>query len=311
MNFIFLILASALALGIADIISKHVLTKRHSMEFNAARSVMMLFFLVLLLPFVIEPISFKELIMLYVISVLFSIELHLFSRALRHLDISIASPLMELSPIFLVVLATLFLDESLAGVNILGVILLIFGAIIVSLDLSAIARSLRLIPQLKKDIDAPPQQEAHTSVFTQLKDLFSSHYVHLVLFAALLGAIVGVMQKSEIASIRPIIMGFYIWLFVSINLITYYLVSHRFADMKIEIRDYGPKLLIIAVLTVGSSLLYLQALPAAFVSVVLPLRRMSALFAVVIGGNLFAEKQVLLRAIAACIMVVGAVLVLI
>ncbi|MFH1173543.1 MAG: DMT family transporter [archaeon] len=276
MNVLLLIFASAVLLAAVDILSKKSLQHRHSIAFNAARGAWSLLLLLLIAPFILTPIAFREIVIIFIISILLTAEVHFYYKALRHLDISIASPLMELTPLFLLILAMLFLHERLHVVNIAGIILIVSGAFLLNLDLSA------------------------------FKEKVKGHYVLLAVLAAALGGVVATLQKFSIATVPPLVLGWWLWVFVNVLLIIFSVVQHGFKELFEEVKQ--KHLFTISVLGISSNFAFLLALPLAFVSIVLPLRRISILFSVIAGGELFKEKHVLLRSIATFIMLGGTVL---
>jgi uncharacterized membrane protein len=55
--------------------------------------------------------------------------------------------------------------------------------------------------------------------------------------------------------------------------------------------------------------MYAISLPGVMISLVIPIKRLSALFSTVIGGELFHEKYLLRKSIACVVMIIGAVLI--
>lgn len=60
----------------------------------------------------------------------------LYARALSGDNVSVVVPLFQLMPLFSYILGLIFLDEHLGAVQIVGSLIIIFGSILISLDLS-------------------------------------------------------------------------------------------------------------------------------------------------------------------------------
>ena len=69
-------------------------------------------------------------------------------------------------------------------------------------------------------------------------------------------------------------------------------------------------IILIAVLTAGYRFTQIKAIKIAPVSLVLSVKRISVFIAVVIGGRLFNEKNLLKKALATAIMVAGAIMIM-
>jgi len=101
--------------------------------------------------------------------------------------------------------------------------------------------------------------------------------------------------------------------FIAINFIIMILLFHDgFEGIGKGIKHNWKWVFVVAVLVVGARLAqqYAVSLPGVLISLVVPIKRLSALFATIIGGELFHEKHILRKSIACVIMIIGAVLII-
>ena len=75
--------------------------------------------------------------------------------------------------------------------------------------------------------------------------------------------------------------------------------------IKFGIKTAGPWILVVALLTVGYRLAQMHAVKIAYVGLVLPVKRMSALFTTLIGGGIYHEHNLIRKAVSCIVMIVG------
>lgn len=285
-----IVLLSAVFLTVSNLFKKKTLKYEHSEEFvvlyKTFQAVIVLF---VLLPFIDFNISLWILLFIYGLSLVISLADFYIIKGYRHEDISVVSPLTNLTPLFLLIFAFVFLREKVSLMQLLGILLLISGTYIL---------------------------EVHKHLFDfkiYFKKLKRSKYVAYVLFAAFLYAIINIGKKYILNFITPLNAVAILAIFVAINFIilSVFRFNHNIIQLKTSLKKYGYFIVLGALFTVLSDISFFYALSFAFVSLVLPIKRISTLFDTIIGGELFKEKYILHKAFACLIMLIGVYLIVI
>ncbi|MBN2052238.1 EamA family transporter [Candidatus Woesearchaeota archaeon] len=286
---------SAVLISASSIVEKKTLLKQHAMEFSATVSI---FTMIITLPFFflfpIKP-SVPTIIIIYVASLIGAVAFLLTAKAMRHIAISITSPLLVIAPLFTAILASIFLGEKITLLQGTGIIVLVGGAYLL-------------------------ESHSYKALFEPFIHFAKMKHIREIFLALLLYGVGSIIDKRIVGS--PVDGGlginvfFYIALahfFTAINFILMLLIFHDgFNGVSHGLRHHWKISLAIAVLLVGSrlALQYSLSLPGVLVSLVIPIKRLSSLVSTVIGGGLFHEEHVLRRSLACLIMVIGAVLLL-
>lgn len=276
-------LASAIFVALASITEKKTLFKEHAMEFSTVLSIINFLLVLFLLPIVKFNVPLKLLLIIYLSSVLGCIGFLYATKALRHMDISTASPLMNISPAIVAILGFFFLSETLEYSKIGGIFFIVIGAYVLEVDHS----------------------------LSNLKEPFirmvRSKYVHYILFALLLYGITTILDRYILThGVDPYTYIFIVHLFIMINFIFLISVFHDgFKGIKHGFKSAGKWIFLAAIFFVTSRIFLAQALSMAYVALVIPIRRLSTLFATIIGGSLFHEKGLPIKIIACVITLIG------
>ncbi|HLD05580.1 MAG TPA: EamA family transporter [Candidatus Nanoarchaeia archaeon] len=281
-------LAGAFLLALADVWTKKLLFKEHALEFLACRAVYTLLLLIIAFPLVPEIPSGKVLLLVYFVSLSITVYLWVEAKALRHLDISVMEPLYNVSPFFLLIFAFLFLGERISPVQGLGVVLLIVGAYV--LERGKDRRHL-LAPWLA---------------------LWKNSYTRFFLLGLVFISGVSVFEKYLISFVVDAVTYLYfVWVFICLNVLVVHSARFGFKDLKRDIKRAGSWTLLVSFLHLTSLFFHFQAVSLVAVSLALPVRRLSTLFATFFGGRMFHEKGLSSRVVACCILVVGAILIIV
>ena len=99
---------AALLTAIIIILEKKTLIKEHSLPYASLLNI----FLLLILLFFISQIDIKSLpiwmiLLTYVVSWIFTLAFWFYKKGLKHLNISLVSPLSNFSPVFIIILSVL------------------------------------------------------------------------------------------------------------------------------------------------------------------------------------------------------------
>lgn len=280
-------LISALGVSITSLIEKSVLKKEHAMQFTA---VLAIFVALLSLPFFAvidyQALPFWPMVYLFFYSAFGALGFYLISKGVRHMEVSVSSPLIALSPGLIAVLSYIFLDEILSQWQVAGLMLLIIGAYAL---------------------------ETHRggSLLEPFRTFRDSKYIHYLFWALLIYGFTAVSDR--------LVLGHYhiqpeaYLAFVSIFLLFHYMVmlalfNEGWQDVKVGFQQAGWWIFIMAVVTVGYRYSQTYAVSMANVGLASAVKHTSVLLTTVIGGEMFHEKNLFRKTMAAIIICGGVIL---
>ncbi len=287
MIWIFLALGSAVFHALGSIANKKVMRHEHALEFGASTGLLSVL-LVFALPFVDLGFSWQLYVAIYATSIIFCAGNLYYLKSLRHSQLSSAIPLMNISPIFLLVIAFLFLGEQPSGLDILGVFLLIVGTYVLQMATSG------------KHFLAP------------FKTLIKSKYALYMIFAMVIFSVTATMEKgiinSGVSALAILVVG---RIFVGFNYVMLESFKYGFKQIVGDYKKDGKGIVLSWALTMTSNVFYFTALatPGALVSLIIPVKRTSTLIASLIGGKFFHEDKLAVKGVACVIMIIGVTLV--
>lgn len=281
------ILACALVAGIAAVLAKQTLKREHAMEYAATLALLNA---IVAVPFWgladLSTVTPTALVAIGVIGLVSAPAFLFLAKAIRHLPISESSPLLVAEPLIVLVLAILFLGESVSAVQLAGILILLAGAYVLESR-----RRARLLDPIR---------------------VLNNRYAGYILLSLLLYAISSTLDKVVVSNLGVDRFAFIaiVHIILAVVLLAYLAIFYDgIAGVRHGLATAGWPLLLIAVLTVGYRFLGISAVQLEQVSIVLPLKRLSALFAVIVGGELFGEKHLVRKTLACLIMLAGAWLV--
>lgn len=281
-------IGSAIFVAVSMIVRKKVLFKEHAMQYEAVNKLFLFLLMLLFIPYVKLDFSLGLLGLMVLIGIVGSIAGIYMAKAYRHMDLSEVAPLKNLSPAILVVLAYFILREQPGYAHLGGIALLLIGAYVLEADHSL------------TDFRAP------------FEKIWKSKYIHYVFAVLVVWAFVAIGHKYLLGFVDPITLLFFVMLFTSITTITAIHVRHRgIEDIKEGIKLYGWAIFLTALLQIAASLAIFKAMSMAYVSLVIPIKRLSTFFTTVVGGEIFHEKRILIKGIACVIMIAGAYLIIV
>ena len=269
------------------IIEKKTLIKEHALEFCCLVSLFAFLISFSFIGNVNFNLSLNLYILIFIASLFVTFGYWLVAKGIRHMDVSIASPLLNFSPAIVFILAVIFLGEKLKSLQILGILILVFGSYILNSD-----GSFRF--------------------FKTFDRMYKSKAVKNILLGILIWSVARIFDKYLLNWINQYTYLFIIHFFIMLNfLVILFIFYDGFKGIKHGIKGSLHWLLVMAALIVVARLSYLTALKMAYLSLVFVIFKTSNLLAAIIGGNIFHERALLQRIIAAIIMVVGVYLVII
>jgi drug/metabolite transporter (DMT)-like permease len=279
-------LLSAIFVSISTILQKKILMKEHALEFSTVRILYTFLFSLTIIPFIKFQVSLSLLTFIYIISLGITAGILYRAKAVRHLEISVVSPLMNISPLFLVVIAYFILKETPTISQFVGIILILTGAYFLEAD----HKLYNLIYPFKK--------------------MLRSKHIHYLIFALLVFAFTATFEKFMITHlIEPLTLLFFVWFFVAINFVVLEIARFGLKDIKKEFKRHKFITVITSFFTFLGTVFYILSLSLANVSLVIPIRRLSTLFTTIVGGELFHENRLKYKIIACFIITIGAYLI--
>ncbi|MBI2148812.1 EamA family transporter [Candidatus Woesearchaeota archaeon] len=279
-------LFTALLTGIVAIIDKKILLKEHAMEFSAIFSLTNAVLALFLMPFVNFNIGIKNIILIYIISWFSTLGFLFATKAIRHMELSSAIPLMNLNPVLIAVLGIIFLGEFLTVKQWSGIVLVLFGGYILET---------RHLTNYKE-------------FFYNLRKSKAIKYIFLSMLFYSFSSIADRFIVTKVTNVTTYL--FFVLLFIAFN---FFLMSSilygGIKDIKKSFRKHWKLIAITGVLTFGYRLSQIYAVSLANVGLVINIKRLSVLFAVFFGGELFHENNLTRKIIATIVMLMGTVLI--
>lgn len=290
MNWFYIALISAVLSAASAITQKKVLFSLSALEFSFLVSLVNILFAVpFFFGFNIAGISPESIAVLFIKSIMGALAFYNVMLALKNLDISGALPLLVLTPGFVALFAFLFGLERLSIIQISGMILLLAGTYL---------------------LEMKPKQ-AITEPFKVFSKSKNYHYIG---FALLLFTASSILDKVLLGKYKmpPNAFMAFQQVFYGFVIGAVYLFSSKIKRNPLNSFDKKVWLwiILIAILTAGYRYTQIRAIKIAPVSLVLSVKRISVFIAVVIGGKMFNEKNLLRKALATAIMVAGAIMIM-
>jgi drug/metabolite transporter (DMT)-like permease len=293
----YLAILSAILFALKEVVSKKLLKKYDisatQLTFEqhlVAGLITLLFFL----PFIDFFMFYDELYLFIGKSIFLTIVSILYLSLLKEFDISLVSPLLNLSPLFLLIFSTLFLNEKVTLIQILGILIIIMGVYILEVTKH---HHLRKIPHkfhLKNLLSKPP-------IF----------FIKITILLICMSSI-PVFDKAIFNSGINVYTNVYFSSLLVFIIISVYFIKKKYFKAVCRRIAREPKTLSIGLIAVADTFTILSAisLPGALVSLIVPIRRTSSLFSAFFGGILFHEQHLGKKLFAAGIILIGAILII-
>ena len=291
----FLALYAAVFATFSTLIDKKILYKEHALEYVTTWA---LITFILVTPFLIFKLNFNFpyyfWLILILISILNTAGIIYLTKAFRHLEISIASPLMSFEPAFVVLLAFLFLNESINYSQTWGLLLILVGGYFL---------------EIRKE---------NFSLIQPIKEAFNSKYIHYGLLAIFLYSISAIISRFIVNTNNAININIYTYfflikLFVAINLLVLLSILYDgIQGVKNGIKNMGWLLIPACIFSIihGFLTLFAFSIPSANVGLVMAIKRISIFFETLIGGELFHDYNLFIKLVSSLIMLFGIYLII-
>lgn len=291
MEWIFFAVLTAIFDSLKNLVSKKGL--RYADEYLVAWA-SRFFALPLLLPllFVIQRPTLGDRFWL-VLPIIVSIQVVaniLYFRAIKVADLSLTTPLLALTPLFLIGVSPLIIQERLQPLDIAGIILITVGTYWLNLNRSSAAPP-----------TVPPQ---HSSNFlAPFRSLWSCEGTRLMLLVSMAWSVLSTLNKVGIQQSSPLFWPIANSLTLAIALFPITLMKSK--DVGTQLQQNWPSLLLIGLCQGMVLLCFMKAISLTLVARVVGVKRLSILFSIVIGAVIFREQEVHQRFVAASIMLLG------
>lgn len=221
--------------------------------------------------------------LLIMLALCVSLAVYCGTMALKRLPISIYAPMVNISPVFLLLFSFLLLGETIGGLQMVGLGITLVGAML---------------------LDIGPDKHVHLIRF------FKQRAVILLLLMGILVSFPPLLVRISLQYTNIYTILFYFPIFVSvIYWILHYIKYKQLAWHNIERVEWGWIALTGLVIFV-SDFLYLSAvaIPGTILVLIVGVRRLSTLFATLFGGRLLHEDHLVYKGAMCGLMIIGTIL---
>ena len=289
---------SAIFYSLNTILSKKFLKKKNitpnqlTFEYGF---ILIFFSLIFFSPF-IDFSSFFLYWHLFLLKSIFFILLTIFLlKLLEKYDISLVSPIQNLSPIILFILAFIFLGEILSKLQILGIFITIFSIIFLEITNDH---------HQKKN---PPKH-----FFNFLKKKISGNFFFWSILVLISTSLCAIIDKIILQKVSVYTNLYFTGIFVFFGFLIFFLKKKSLKkNFFYLIREPQTTLIGITRFISDIFVLFAIALPNSLVSLVIVIKRCSTIINIFFGGLLFHEKHLLKKMICVLFSVVGIVLIVV
>jgi uncharacterized membrane protein len=291
MEWYWLALSSALLSAFAAILQKKALNEINALNFTVIVSVFVALFSTFLIGKVdLSTAGSYSMLVLFGKSIINATAFLCIMIALKNLEISRALPVLAASPMAVALLAFILLGESLSLTEVLGMVLIVLGTYVL---------------ELKKN----------ENIIAPFRVFVESKYHRIILIALGLMSLSAILDKLLLTSFKLPPLTFLVmqnYFFLIIFLLYRFLSGLKNRNEKL-FKGVSKNILIIIVLiaiaTIGYRWTQIEATKLGPVGLVIAVKRLSVLFAVLIGAKLFKEENYLRKVLATLTIVAGALLI--
>lgn len=208
---------------------------------------------------------------------------YLLVKATQISDLSISMPMLSFTPLFLLLMSYVMINESPTKFGLIGIFLIVFGAYVVNI------------------------KDYKQGLFEPLKSIFNNKGSFYVILVAFIWSITSILFKIGILGSNPIFFSALVYLFISIIIIPAILV--RFKKNISKIKNNFSTLFLLGFTSAFSIILSSIPMLYTIVPYVISLKRSSVIFSVFFGYYIFKEKNIKFALIGTIIMIIGGLLI--
>ncbi len=276
-----LILLAALFFALNHIVKKKILESADVIDMMIINGCIGFLIMLPLISFVSFNVSLKNISLILLNTLLAYCGSFLLNIAYKNCEISTVSPLLNINPLFIIIISFFVLDEMLNIIQFTGVFFILTGGYIITL----------------KNI------KSFFQPFTSMPKKFFLY----VLGTLVMWSFCPVLNKVVLKEYDPLSYMFFFVFFIFIIQVVMLAVTNKYASVSALAKKSWPLLILASTFWIISDFLHLAAIavPTAVVSLIIPVKRLSNLFTVVLGGNLFKESNLIMKTVACAIMLTG------
>ncbi|MGC8648660.1 MAG: EamA family transporter [Candidatus Micrarchaeia archaeon] len=277
----FAVLAGSMS-GLSAILEKRMLKVQHALAYTTSISAIVAAFSLLLIPFANFSMSLFDVLIIYIYSITLTISYWFTARLFRHGNISIASPIYKTLPIlFVALLAFLFLGEYLTPLKYGFIIILVISAYLMINETNKVKESIN----------------------------YRYNYKLLIIFDAFITSIGLIILKYLLQNVDLLSIIIIVNIFTLMNLfaIMFKRGKEYILFLKQDFKTFAPNISLIGVITFLYRIVFYITLNLNLVSLVVPIANITTIIiTVLIGGQIFNEKDKLKKLLFALIMLISA-----
>ena len=267
----------------AHVVNKKLLQSARSVTLVTATT---FFICIIYLPIFIYSVANDPVITTYnlaylgaVISALFNaVAIIMLMQGLKFGDLSIAVPLRNLVPVFVLIWGVAFLHEKVTPVLIIATFLIVLGAILLHFK-----KGFKLILRRKASLFA--------------------------LSAALLYSFAIIADKFALNHIKPVNFTFIVYSITFGFLMLFNILTRNLKNVRDLLKKNWKPIILVAVFANLGSFFTYTAISLVNVTKIAPIFRMEVLFSVIAGGFFFKEKNILVKIAGASLLIIGILLI--
>ncbi|MBW1940772.1 MAG: EamA family transporter [Deltaproteobacteria bacterium] len=282
MTWIFVMTGAAVFFALNEILKKKILENADVIDMMVIMGSIGFLAMLPFFKFIDPNVSIKNLLLIALNTLLFFGGSFLFNLAYKHCEISTVSPLFNLNPLLVIFISYFILGEVLNGLQFLGVFLILIGGYIITL---------KNIKKFFRPFTSMPKK-----------------YFTIVISALVMWSFCPVINRIVLFEIDSFTYLFFHVMFVFfIQIFLIVTKKNRLRDVVALTGKSWPLLTAACVCWLASDFLHLIAIaiPETVVSLAMPVKRISTLFIVILGGNLFNEKDINMKSTACVVMLAG------
>ena len=288
MFWLILILISAFFVGLRVIYAKEALYKDETLSFLFWVALFLSIFMLLIFNKRIDfLISSKVYLLIILKSLVISVSWYCLYEAYKNMEISLASPLVNLTPIFVLILGITFLGDKISLLQLLGIIILVASAYLLEVDI----KNKKISPI----------------------NILKNKYIILIIISLLLTSISAILDKVVIRYTNYYTILTFFYIFITIFFLPILLIKKRKKDIIYAIKQTPLLVILVSIFMLVADISYFiaVAIPTTLISLIIPVRGFSTFFSTLIGGRLFREGHVIKRSIICLIMIFAVYLIVV
>jgi len=246
-GWIYLILISAITVGIAAVIEKQTLKKEYATAYSTAFAFLIAILSIVFIPFAKFDLSALSVMLIYAFSLLSTITYLVTARILRHSSISASSPILSVLPtVFIVIMAFFLLGETLTILQYVSIFVLIVASYAIFF----------ILPQNGKKLGKKERNK----------------YLYILVITSVLMGISSIINKYALNSVNPFTFIILAEFFIAVNFIIIITIRYKgVSEMLASLEHHKLPIAAIAILTTISRITYYIALSTSAVALAQPL----------------------------------------